>query len=233
MLGRKKKKEEDPVTTLARCIVILDDIRAYRRKDVEQIEALFSELKKSRFKEHYDMWVKARPSAEKIVDMPLKVEGVRGLIRTLAWVKVATRVALIALVFFIAMLLVPAWEKVLGPHPFGGNGFLYASVAVVAMVVMMNVGQVIDYRIRKKIIAYEDATVDEYKSARQKMKDSVDKMMFTLARESVRKDVNRSDFGLVLYFDDYDHIEVVNQWKPKSIGLFKKSYNHYQVLPKV
>ena len=233
MLGRKKKKEEDPVTTLARCIVILDDIRAYRRKDVEQIEALFSELKKSRFKEHYDMWIKARPYAEKIVDMPLKVEGVRSMIRTLAWVKVATRVALIALVFFIAMLLVPAWEKVLGPHPFGGNGFLYASVAVVVMVVMMNVGQVIDYRIRKKIIAYEDATVDEYKPAREKMKDSVDKMMFTLARESIRKDVNRSDFGLVLYFDDYDHIEVVKQWKPKSIGLFKKSYNHYQVLPKV
>ena len=232
MLGRKKK-EEDPVTTLARCIVVLDDIRAYRRKDVDQIDGLFSELKKSRFKEHYEMWVKARPQAEKIVDMPLKVEGVRGMIRALSWVKVATRVALIVLVFFIAMLLVPAWEKVLGPHPFGGNGFLYATVAVVIMVVMMNAGQVIDYRIRKKIIAYEDATVDEYRPSRDKMKDCVDRMMFTLAREANRKGVNRSDFGLVLYFDDYRNIEVVKQWKPKSIGLFKKSYNHYQVLPKI
>ncbi len=232
MLGRKKK-EEDPVTTLARCVVVLDDIRAYRRKDVEQIDSLFSDLKKSRFKEHYDMWVKARPHAEKIVEMPEKVEGVPGMIRTLSWVKVATRVALIALVFFIAMLLVPAWEKVLGPHPFGGNGFLYATVAVVIMVLMMNAGQIIDYRIRKKIIAYEEATVDEYKPAREKMKDCVDRMMFSLAKESNRKNVDRREFGMVLYFDDYKNIEVVKQWKPKSIGLFKKSYNHYQVLPKI
>jgi len=232
MFGRKKK-DEDPVTTLARCIVVMDDIRAYRRKDVEQIDALFSELKKSRFKEHYEMWIKARPQAERIVDMPMNIEGVPGMIRTLSWVKVATRVALIALVFFIAMLLVPAWEKVLGPHPFGGNGFLYATIAVVIMVLMMNAGQIIDYRIRKKIIAYEDATIDEYRPAREKMKDCVDKMMFSLAREANRKGVNRSDFGLILYFDDYSNIEVVKQWKPKSIGLFKKSYNHYQVLPKV
>src|SRR4030065_1824858 len=149
MLGRKKK-EEDPVTTLARCIVVLADSRKYRRKDVEQIDGLFSELKKSRFKEHYEMWIRARPQAEKIVDMPLEVEGVPGTITTLSWVKVATRVALIVLVFFIAMLLVPAWEKVLGPHPFGGNGFLYATVAVVIMVVMMNAGQVLHYRNQKK-----------------------------------------------------------------------------------
>lgn len=229
----KKKKDEDPVITLARCIVVLDDIRAYRRKDVEQVDALFSELKKSRFKEHYEMWIKARPQAEKIVDMPMNVEKVPEMIRALSWVKVATRVALIALVFFIAMLLVPAWEKVLGPHPFGGNGFLYATVAVVIMVLMMNAGQVLDYRIRKRIIAYEDATLDEYKPSREKMKDCVDKMMFTLAREANRKGANRSDFGLVLYFDDYSNMEVVKQWRPKSIGLFKKSYNHYQVLPKV
>src|SRR4030067_3438444 len=144
MLGRKKK-EEDPVTPLARCIVVLDDIRAYRRKDVDQIDGLFSELKKSRFKEHYEMWVKARPQAEKIVDMPLKVEGVRGMIRALSWVKVATRVALIVLVFFIAMLVVPAWEKVLGPHPFCGNGFLYGPVGGGIIGVVVNAGQGIDF----------------------------------------------------------------------------------------
>jgi len=233
MFGRRKKKDEDPVVTLARCVVVLDDIRAYRRKDVNQIDVVFSELKKSRFREYYDMWVKVRPSVEKIVDMPLKVEKVPGMIRTLSWVKVVSRVALIVLIFFVAMLLVPAWEKVLGNNPFGGQGFAYATVAVVAMVVLMNVSQVIDYRIRKKIIAYEEATMDEYKPAREKMKDSVDRMMFTLAKEASRKGVDRSQFGLVLYYDDYDHIEVVKQWKPRSIGIFKKSYNHFQVLPKL
>jgi hypothetical protein len=232
MLGRKKK-DEDPVMTLARCIGLLDDIRAYRRKDVEKIDGVFTELKKSRFREHYEMWIKLRPSAEDIVDMPMNVKGVPELIRTLAWVKVGSRVALIVLVFFIAMMLVPAWKQVLGNDPFEGNGFLYATASVVAMVILMNASQIIDYRIRKKIIAYEEETTEKFKPAREKMKGGVDKMMYSLAREASRKGVDRRNFGLVLYFDDYNNMEVVDQWKPKSIGLFKKSYNHYQVLPKL
>jgi len=230
---RRKPKEEDPEATLARCIVLLDDIRAYRRKDTELIEGYFSQLKKSRFKEHYDMWIKARPSAERIVDMPMNISGVKKMIGTLAWLKVANRFSLVFLIFFIAIQLVPMWKDVLGPHPFGGNGFLYATIFVVLVVVSMNIATLLDYRIRKKIIAYENQTMDEYASARNKMKECVSKMMKSLAKEAKRSSKGLEYYGLVLYFDDYDNIEVVDKWRPKIMGIFKRSYSHYQVVPKL
>jgi hypothetical protein len=231
MFGRKQR-EEDPETTLARCIVLLDDIRAYRRKDPEQIEAQFAPLKKSRFKDIYDMWIKARPAAERIVDMPLKIPGAKETIRRLAWLKVANRVFLIGLIFFIALQIVPIWRRTFGSDFLSGNGLILTGVFVVLWVVSMNIATVMDYRLRKKIIAYEETTEDKYAPERDKMKECVDKMMKSLAREIGRTKVNPDYFGLVLYFDDYDNITVIDKWKPKSMFFFKKSYNHYQVVPK-
>jgi len=231
MFGRKQK-EEDPETTLARCIVLLDDIRAYRRKDTEQIEQQFAPLKKSRFKDHYDMWVKVRPYAEKIVDMPAKIPGVPSLIRAIGWLKVANRALLIVLILLIAFQIVPVWRRNLGQEFLSGLGLSLLLSFVIVLVVSLNVVTILDYRVRKKIIAYEDSTMDEYAAAREKMKEGISKMMRSLAREVGRSKTDPNYYGLILYFDDYDNIEVVDKWRPKSMGLFKKSYNHYQVVPK-
>lgn len=231
-MALRKKREEDPETTLARCIVLLDDIRAYRRKDPEQIEIQFEPLKKSRFKDIYDMWTKARPAAEKIVDMPLKIPGAKETIRRLAWLKVANRMFLVALIFFVALQIVPVWRRTLGHEFLSGYGLILAGVFVVLVVVSMNIAMVMDYRLRKKIVAYEESTMDQYASARDKMKESVNKMMRSLAREIGRNKEDPDYYGLVLYFDDYDNIEVTDKWRPKSMFFFKKSYNHFQVVPK-
>jgi len=228
----RRQKEEDSETTLARCIVLLDDIRAYRRKDPEQIEAQFDPLKKSRFKDIYDMWVKARPAAEKIVDMPLKIPGAKETIRRLAWLKVANRVFLIALIFFVALQIVPIWRRTLGHEFLSGNGLILAGVFVVLVVVSMNIATVMDYRLRKKIVAYEETTMDQYAPARDKMKECINKMMKSLAREIGRAKKDPDYYGLVLYFDDYDNIEVTDKWRPKSMFFFKKTYSHFQVVPK-
>jgi len=228
----RRQREEDPETTLARCIVLLDDIRAYRRKDPEQIETQFDPLKKTRFKDIYDMWVKARPAAEKIVDMPLKIPGAKETIRRLAWLKVANRVFLIALIFFVALQIVPIWRRTLGHEFLSGNGLILAGVFVVLVVVSMNIATVMDYRLRKKIVAYEETTMDQYAPARDKMKECINKMMKGLAREIGRAKKNPDYYGLVLYFDDYDNIEVTDKWRPKSMFFFKKTYNHFQVVPK-
>lgn len=232
-MPRKKEIDEDPATTLARCIILLDDVRAYRRKDVDMIEDTFSRLKKSRgMKEFYDMWVKARPHAEKILDMPLKIEGVKKMIRTIAWFKVANRVGLIVAVLFVSLQIVPAWRRALGNQPLGQYGLLYTGIVVMAVVILLNLAAIWDYRIRKRVIKYEQETVDQYATARAKMKECIDKMMRALAREAEREGHHRDDYGMVLYFDDYDSIEVVKQWKPRVMIFFKKSYNHYQVVPK-
>jgi hypothetical protein len=232
MFGRKQR-EEDPETTLARCIVLLDDIRAYRRKDTEQIEAQFAPLKKSRYKDIYDMWGKARPSAEKIVDMPSRIPGVPSLIRSIGWLKVANRVFIIVLILLFAFQIVPVWRRNLGQEFLGGLGLMLLLVFVLLVVITLNVISFVDYRVRKKIVAYEDATMDQYAPAREKMKECVNKMMRLLAKEVGRTKADPNYYGLVLYFDDYDNIEVVDKWRPRSMGVFKKTYNHYQVVPKL
>jgi hypothetical protein len=232
-MPKKKQKEIDPVSQLAQCITLLDDTRAYRRKDVERIDEAFAALKKTRFKEHYDMWVKARPAAEKIADMPLKIPGVPRMIRALAWIKVANRVGLIVLIGFLAIQIVPVWRRVLGQHPFGGHAFLYSMIAVMIVVIAMNCATVVDYRIRKKIIRYEAETKALYAPQREKMKECVGKMMKSLAKEANRSGKNPEYYKLVLYFDDYENTKVVNQWRPKVMFVFKKSYSHFEVVPKL
>ena len=227
-----KRVEDDPETSLARCIVLLDDIRAYRRKDVEQIEAQFTTLKKTRFSEFYDMWVKTRPHAEKIVDMPSKVEGVPRLIRAISWLKLLNKIFLILVVLFISFQIVPIWRSSLGADFVNGIG-LYALIGTILVVVAsLNVVSLLDYKTRKKIIAYEEETMDRYAPSREKMKEGVSRMMKSLARESKRSGRDPNYFALVLYFDDYENIEVVDKWRPRSLGIFKKSYNHYHVIPK-
>ncbi len=228
----RKKKEEDPISTLARGIVLLDDLRAYRRKDVERVDEVFSELKKTRFRDHYDAWVKARPHAEKIVDMPLRVPGVERMIQKLAWLKVINKIFLIVLVVFVAILIVPVWRNMLGPEPLGGHAFTYAIIVATFVVAVMNISTLIDYKIRRKIVAFESQTMGEYASSRDKMKETVNKMLRSLGKEAHRTGVNPADLAIVLYFDDYEGIQVVKQWRPKSLGIFRKSYSHYQVIPK-
>jgi len=231
LFGRKQT-EDNPETALARCIVLLDDIRAYRRKDIDQIDAQFEVLKKSKFKDHYDTWVKVRPAAEKIVDMPMKVPGAPKLIKTIGWMKVVNKIFLIFLVLFAAFQIVPIWRRTLGQDFLSGTGLMVTIAFVVLVVISLNVVTLLDYRIRKKIIKFEDETSDEYAPAREKMKEAVSKMMKSLAREVARSKKSPDYYGLVLYFDDYENIEVVDKWHPKSMMVFKKSYNHFQVVPK-
>lgn len=231
MFGRREVSE-DPETSLARCIVLCDDIRAYRRKDVEMIDAQFSALKKSRYSEYYDMWVKARPSAERIVDMPLKIPGVKSLIRWVSLLKLVNKAFLILVVLFIAFQLVPIWRRSLGSEFLGGTGLYLLIGTVLVVVVTLNIVSLLDYRIRRKIIAYEEETMDKYAPAREKMRECVSRMMKSLARETKRSGRDPNYYALVLYFDDYDNIEVVDKWRPRSLGIFKKSYNHYHVIPK-
>jgi hypothetical protein len=38
---------------------------------------------------------------------------------------------------------------------------------------------------------------------------------------------------MILYFDDYDNIKVVNKWRPKSMFVFKKSFDLHEIVPKL
>lgn len=196
------------------------------------MDETFEALKKTRFREYNDMWTKVRPAAEKIVNMPLKVPGVRVMIGAVNWARVAGRLALIVMIVLIALQIVPIWQNFLGPEPLGGNALLYTLIIVLAAAVLLTMSSVLDYFIRKRIIAYEDSTVNEYAPYRGKMKECVNKMMAAFAREAGRGKETPESLRMVLNFGDYDHIEVVSKWQPKAMWFIKKTYEHYLVYPR-
>jgi len=228
----KKRVSEDPVVNLARGIAFCDDLRAYRRTDLAQMDETFGALKTTRFRDYSDMWAKIRPAADRIVTMPLRVKGVKAMIGAVSWVRLAGRLALIVMIVLIAMQIVPIWQNVLGAEPFGGNLLLYTLVSVLAAVVLLTLGSAFDYSIRKRIIAYEDSTMDEYAPCRNKMKECVNKMMRSLARETERGTETPESLSMILNFGDYDNIEVISTWRPKSMLFVKKTYIRYRVNPK-
>jgi hypothetical protein len=228
----RRPTDEDLGTTLARCIVLVDDLRAYRRKDLGIVDAQFAPLKKSRLRDIYDLWIRVKPAAQQIVNMPLKVSGVDRMIRTVDWLRLVNKIFLVFLVVFVALEMVPAWGRALGLDITSGTGLILTVIFVLLVVITLNLVSFFDYTIRKRIVSFEEAKMDEYAPARERMKESVNKMMKALAGEMGKTDKDPDYYALVLHFDDYDNIEVVAKWRPRSMLLFRKPYNHYQVVPK-
>ncbi len=196
------------------------------------MDETFGALKKTRFREYGDMWARVRPAAEKIVNMPLRIPGVKVMIGAVNWARVTGRLALIVMIVLVALQIVPIWQNVLGPEPFGGNALLYTLIMVLAAAVLLTLSSVLDYFIRRRIIGYEDSTMNEYAPYREKMKECVNKMMAAFSREAGRGKETPESLRMVLNFGDYDHIEVINKWQPKSMWLVKKTYEHYLVYPR-
>ncbi len=229
----KKRVSEDPVVNLARCITICDGLRAYRRNDIAEADGTFDALKKTRFAEHSDMWTRVRPSAERIVNMPMRVKGAPRMIGAVNWTKVVGRLALIVLIILIAVQIVPIWQNALGTEPLGGAILLPTLGVLLSAVVMLTVSSVLDYSVRKRIIAYEDATDKEYASDRKRMKECVNTMMRSLARETERGKETPESLAMVLNFGDYDNVEVVGERKAKVMLVGKATRTLFLLNPKM
>jgi len=179
------------------------------------------------------MWTRIRPVAEKIVNMPMRVKNVVWMIGAVNWAKVSGRIALVVLVFLLALQLVPIWQNVLGTEPFGGTMLLLTLIVVLTAVVMLTMSSALDYFIRKRIIAFEDTTLNEYAPDRAKMKDCVNRMMKALARETERGKETPESLSMVLNFGDYDSVEVVGKRQTKPTLLGRKSHTLYLQNPRV
>jgi|GEM_PF-771761 len=230
-LFRKRRVSENPVVNLARCIAFCDNLRAYQRSDLAEVDETFEALRKTRFRDHSEMWEKARPAADKIATMPLKIPGVKAMIGVVSWTKLLGRAALIVMVILIALQIVPIWQNVLGPDALGGNLLLATLMIVVAAIVLLTLSSVFDYFIRKRVIEFEDSTIDEYAPFRSRMKDCVNRMLRSLSREVGRGRETPDSLSMVLNFGDYDNVDVVSRWQPKSMGFIKKTSTRFLVKP--
>ncbi len=229
----KKRVSEDPVVNLARCITFCDGFRAYRRNDLSEADEAFEALKKTRFSEYSGMWSRVRPVAERIVNMPMKVKGAPTMIGAISWTRVTGRIALIAMVILIALQIVPIWQNVLGTGPLAGSALLITLIVVLAAMALLTTSSVLDYFVRRRIVEYEDLTEEEYAQDRSRMKECVDKMMGSLARETERGRETPESLAMVLNFGDYEGAEVVGKRNTKSSLLGKQTRVLYLLNPKV
>ena len=197
------------------------------------MDQTFESLKKTRFSEYNDMWTRLRPVAEKIVKMPIDVRGAVWMISVVNWAKVLGRLALVVLVFVLAVQIVPIWQNAVGTEPFQGAALVVTLIVVLAAVAMLTIATILDYFIRKRIIAYEESTMDEYAPERAKMKDSVSRMMRSLARETEHGKETPESLSMILNFGDYDNVEVVGERQSRLMPLGKESRTLYRVNPRI
>jgi len=197
------------------------------------VDQTFESLKKTRFSEYNDMWTRLRPVAEKIVKMPIVVRGAVWMISVVNWAKVLGRLALVVLVFVLAVQIVPIWQNAVGTEPFQGAALVVTLIVVLAAVAMLTIATILDYFIRKRIIAYEESTMDEYAPERAKMKDSVSRMMRSLARETEHGKETPESLSMILNFGDYDNVEVVGERQSRLMPLGKESRTLYRVNPRI
>ena len=197
------------------------------------MDQTFESLKKTRFSEYNDMWTRLRPVAEKIVKMPIVVRGAVWMISVVNWAKVLGRLALVVLVFVLAVQIVPIWQNAVGTEPFQGAALVVTLIVVLAAVAMLTIATILDYFIRKRIIAYEESTMDEYAPERAKMKDSVSRMMRSLARETEHGKETPESLSMILNFGDYDNVEVVGERQSRLMPLGKESRTLYRVNPRI
>jgi hypothetical protein len=197
------------------------------------VDQAFQALKKTRFMEYSDMWTRMRPAAEKIVKMPMKVKGAVWMIGAVNWAKAIGRLALVVLVFLLAVQIVPIWQNAVGTEPFEGTIFVITLIVVLAAVVMLTMSTVLDYFVRKRIIAYEEVTMDDCAPERAKMKDSVNRMMKALARETELGKETPERLSMILNFGDYDNVEVVGERQAKTMLFFKRTRTLYRMNPRV
>lgn len=193
----------------------------------------FQALKKTRFMEYSDMWTRVRPAAERIVKMPMNVKGAVWMIGAVNWAKVFGRLALVALVLILAVQIVPIWQNAVGTEPFEGIALVITLSVALAAVIMLTMATVLDYFTRKRIIAYEEETMDDYAPERTKMKDSVNRMMKSLARETERGKETPESLSMILNFGDYDNVEVVRERQAKPMPFVKRTHTLYQMNPRI
>ncbi len=221
----KKKVGEERFEDLVQIISLLDGIRAFRRTDPEKIEQHFKNLKS---KELSKEWGKIKRDVEKIVYLPQKIPGAIKYMQTTAVLKMVYPLIVGLLLVAIGASLRRSFFKseilkFLSSFPF-------VTTMVILSVALANIYVFFDYRLRKKIVRYEESHKEKFAMGRRRIKTVIQKTINILNRELMKTDYPRENYKITLFFSDYEGLEI----KPKKKGLFsKRKYELFEGIPSV
>jgi len=206
-------------------IEVLDGVSVFRRASPEDIEDAFKSLKSATLTEE---WKKIRHYVRKIAYLPLEVPGVPELMRLGAYIRIFLPLTMIFAIIGLGHSLRP---KLLPAPPFVATPerlaifFCISGLLAVSLIV-------IDYKIRRKVIAYERAHRAKLGKGRAAVKKAVQKLIFAFARELRKHKVDPEKYKLTLFHRDYDGVKIIKVSR-KLLKIFPRKYNMYQVVVEV
>lgn len=233
MPARRKEpvvRRDDQIIPLTDVVTCLDSVRAYRRRSSLGLDEKFQRLGSMGYPDLGKLWWQIEDDVKKIVEMPLKIRGVAGMIRLNFALKLAGRLFFILLVIVIAARFVRAWRSVL--WDVFGNNLWFLILVVVGSIGAMNGEVITDYLIRRRVVRYERETEAKYAGQVASLKKAAQTVIDRLAREVKHAGKDPASFPFHLFFDDYDGIEVVGAKIPRSLLVFKRKFKIYSAIVK-
>ncbi|MEM4262544.1 MAG: hypothetical protein QXY98_02260 [Thermoplasmata archaeon] len=215
--------ETEQLNRLTDLITCLDSIRGYRRRSSVGLDKKFEALKGRSASQATKIWKEVQPDIDRIVNMPTEIPGVPTMIRMNHYLRIASRIFLILFAIILGAFFVSAYRPYLG---FFREVWFFAFV-ILGLVITTYGAIALDYRIRRKVVKFENETMDKYEKNVEKVARACQRMIDILRDEIRRSRRDPYDFPVKLFYDDYDGIKVTDSFYPRSLLFFRQKFKVY------
>lgn len=215
--------ETEQLNRLTDLITCLDSIRGYRRRSSVNLDKKFEALKGRAAGQANKIWKEVQPDVDRIVDMPAQIPRVPAMIRMNHYLRIASRIFLILFAIILGAFFVSAYRPYLG---FFREVWFFAFV-IFGLVITTYGAIALDYRIRRKVVKFENETIEKYKKNVEKVAKACQRLIDILRDEIRRGRKDPYNFPVKLFYDDYDGIKVIDSFYPRALLFFKQKFKVY------
>jgi len=216
----KKDRVQEELIVLCELIKKLDSIRAYKRTENLKPEAVKNDFKRLKYRYLRKDWKLIRHDIEKIVYLPINIEGLPTMIRIVTYLKIILPITMIFMILSVshpltghAMIPIPKFSPFIGIIP---------PLIVISMFILL------DRKIRKRVMRYEVEHKEKLRRSRKRIKSLIDKLISMLLEELEKCNRNPNQYSMSLFYKDYKNIKIIKESKGK---IFKRKYPTYLVVP--
>ncbi len=214
---------KDELDHLCYLIVTLDSVRAFRRPKPETIEEAFKKLGK---KELTNLWKEIKHDVEKIVYLPMRISGLPSLMRLVAILKMIIPIVSFFMMFSLAMNIMPLFKRLQGtPLMIFGNPHTFIITSMVSLLMMLMLVAT-DYKIRKRVIKYEEEHASKFSRGRERIKRVIEELVEIFSKELKKSKEDPNKYKMLLFYE-YRGLTVLRERRGRII---KRKYPLYEVV---
>ncbi len=209
-------KQTDKFLNILFLIQKLDEFRAFRRSNPENLRSYFMT------EGHSSLFERIKPDLEKIAFVPEKIPGVPNLMKVAAVIRQLFPLCFIS--FVLAFLIKIGIFKIL-------NESLYYFFMITPVVIMFTF-VLMDQIARKMIVQYEDKHPDLHEDEKKNIKRAAEELLASLNKNISIYKLDPIKYRMRLYFDDYSGLEIESEYRERVMFVFKKKHSRFKAKPK-